>query len=71
MEKTSIEDFKNELGLLLARHNASITTSKAFGLMDYSAITFILNGKEYWSVDEDGFAESIIGATEVESIIIK
>lgn len=71
MEKPNIEDFKNELGLLLARYNASITTSKFFCLMDYPAIIFVIGGKEYWSVDEDGFAESVIEQSDIENIVLK
>lgn len=71
MKESNIEEFKNELEMLLVRYNASITTSKALCLMEYSAITFVLNGTEYWSVDEAGFAESIISAKEAKNITIK
>lgn len=69
--KRTITEFKQELEALLLKYGATITTTTAHGLMEYPAITFSVDGKEYWSVDEDGYAASSIDHSDVENLIPK
>lgn len=69
--KTIITEFKQELEALLQKYGATITITTVHSLMEYPAITFLVDGKEYWSVDEDGYAASNINHSDVENIIPK
>ena len=71
METTRIEEFKGKLQSLLREYNVTITTTTCCCLMDYPAITLKINGNDYWFVDEDGFAASMVDDLEVPSLTLK
>ena len=72
METTMIEEFKGKLTKLLREYNVTITTATTcYCLIDYPAITLKINGNDYWFVDKDGFAASMVDDLDVPSLTLK
>lgn len=71
MEIQKIEMFKSDLKALLRKYDAAISIRIQPALIEYPAIVFNLDGKEYWSVDDGGFAASVIVPSEIDDIVLK